>query len=183
MTYIELRYRYRYMHIYKVLHIYYEVLTQTGTSNMTLTLTRSHQHVSDAAQWTLQTFNLKHLSYIVIYIWKNGVPIYLLRELLTVSRRAPRRSPKVISTTVASGSESWSIITIGVGTVSATPWFPSCSPHKRVKRKCWWQAYISTLQAYSLAKDWFCQIPQKQLLLVGWLLLLKMIIWENGTYN
>lgn len=127
---------------------------------------------------------MKHWHRLKLTHWTvNTHSIDLLREMLTVSRRAPRRSPKVISTTVASGSESWSIITIGVGTVSATPWFPSCSRHKRVKRKCWWQAYIIILQGYSLAKDWFCQIPQKQLLLVGWLLLLKMIIWENGTYG
>ena len=54
----------------------------------------------------------------------------MLREWLTVSRSAPSLSPKVISTTVASGSESWSIITTGVGMVSVSPWFPSCSSHK-----------------------------------------------------
>lgn len=44
----------------------------------------------------------------------------------TVSRRAPRRSPKVISTMVASGSESRSIMTLGVGIVSVSPLLPSC---------------------------------------------------------
>lgn len=39
----------------------------------------------------------------------------------TVSRRAPRRSPKVISTIVASVSESWSIITLGTGTELESP--------------------------------------------------------------
>ena len=46
-------------------------------------------------------------------------------SLRTVSRSAPSRSPKVISTTVASGSESWSMITLGVGIVSASLKFPS----------------------------------------------------------
>jgi len=44
----------------------------------------------------------------------------------TVSSRAPRRSPKVISTMVESGSESKSIITLGVGTESVSFDFPSC---------------------------------------------------------
>lgn len=48
------------------------------------------------------------------------------RNYHTVSRRAPRRSPKVISTIVAFGSESWSIITLGVGIVSVSLELPSC---------------------------------------------------------
>lgn len=55
------------------------------------------------------------------YICKPG-----RRHYHTVSRRAPRRSPKVISTIVAFGSESWSIITLGVGTVSVSLELPSC---------------------------------------------------------
>ena len=66
----------------------------------------------------------------------------LENDLLTVSRRAPRRSPKVISTTVASGSESWSIMTMGVGMVSASPWLPSCCPRKELRKQMfqWWQS-------------------------------------------
>jgi len=56
-----------------------------------------------------------------------------------VSRRAPSRSPKVISTTVAFGSKSWSIMTIGVGTVSVSPWFPFCYPHKRNKNRLFYR--------------------------------------------
>lgn len=55
------------------------------------------------------------------YICKPG-----RRHSHTVSRRAPSRSPKVISTIVAFGSESWSIITLGVGTVSVSLELPSC---------------------------------------------------------
>ena len=47
----------------------------------------------------------------------------------TVSRRAPRRSPKLNSTTVALMSESWSINTIGTGTLSSWSWDNSASHH------------------------------------------------------
>jgi hypothetical protein len=57
---------------------------------------------------------------------------------IAVSRRAPSRSPKVISTIVALGSEYWLITTTGVGMVSLSLGLASClppdSPNSKTKR-------------------------------------------------